>query len=717
MKISTREIILIGFAIISASCKSQNPDAKQSSTTISAKVAKIASLCPDLLPFKNTEQNALPALRACVARTPISGVLALEPGKYTLSGQMVFSRPITLTTTGQAGSIPCNESEIHSCAELRASTDALPYSGMLQLTVPGITLDHIVINGRKEIRTLARAKCAAHQPGFGYNIQVAASNTTIVDSVTKNAVCGTSLEVWLKKDGLNFSRNTIANNGVHDQPWLWADGLTVHDSSDSIFIDNIIHDNTDVDMIFGGCSNCKISGNKIGHTGAYKTSSFAAFMMYHWNHSTGVFTGTVISDNTVDCAGQGCGYGFYIGTKSWGAPATIAGGTLRNNRVENAPHGFMIGSDANGTTVGDNFAATNVGNMRCNSAKGLRQYCAYSFEPGTNATFSGTDVTQNFYKAIDYGLGATPNFFPGCTATAITGCSGSSTPIPKAEPIGTAFPVNSGLKSGESLTVTGVGQSCKFDWIMQGDGNLVLYRGTLPIWNSASAGNSGARAIFQSDGNLVVYRSNGAPAWHAAMNGRGGLKLFLQGDGNVVMFNATNNAIWSTGTATAGCNNSVAAVPTTTVLPTSPPSIAPTLAPVTPPALPQETAPPLLTNQTSIPAGTTMTAGNELSTTGVGINCTFKAALQGDGNFVLSRGSTPIWSTTTNGIPGANLIMQNDGNLVIYRRNATPAWSSVTAGKGGNKLTLLGSGRLEISTRVGDVVWASTAPVLGCINK
>ncbi|MFC3690380.1 hypothetical protein [Aquipuribacter hungaricus] len=52
-------------------------------------------------------------------------------------------------------------------------------------------------------------------------------------------------------------------------------------------------------------------------------------------------------------------------------------------------------------------------------------------------------------------------------------------------------------------TVLGERQASRL--VMQGDGNLVLYRGSAPLWSSETQGNPGAYAVMQSDGNLVVY--------------------------------------------------------------------------------------------------------------------------------------------------------------------------------------------------------------------
>ncbi len=54
--------------------------------------------------------------------------------------------------------------------------------------------------------------------------------------------------------------------------------------------------------------------------------------------------------------------------------------------------------------------------------------------------------------------------------------------------------------------------------------------------------------------------------------------------------------------------------------------------------------------------------------------------MQTDGNLVLyGPSSSVVWASGTNGHPGARLVIQNDGNLVIYS-GSTPLWATGTSG-------------------------------------
>jgi len=91
---------------------------------------------------------------------------------------------------------------------------------------------------------------------------------------------------------------------------------------------------------------------------------------------------------------------------------------------------------------------------------------------------------------------------------------------------------------------------------------------------------------------------------------------------------------------------------------------------------------------------------------------TYFAVLQYDGNFVvyhytasnLSR--VAQWATATAGTPATALIMQTDGNLVLYEPG-TPLWSSATAPSAHDYLTMQNDGNLVVYSSAGVPLWSS----------
>lgn len=86
----------------------------------------------------------------------------------------------------------------------------------------------------------------------------------------------------------------------------------------------------------------------------------------------------------------------------------------------------------------------------------------------------------------------------------------------------------------------------QYTFVMQQDGNLVLYGRGRALWASNTYGLAAQSAVMQSDGNLVIY---GYPRaiWASNTDNNPGANLVVQDDGNVVIYLA-RKAIWATGT-------------------------------------------------------------------------------------------------------------------------------------------------------------------------
>jgi hypothetical protein len=104
---------------------------------------------------------------------------------------------------------------------------------------------------------------------------------------------------------------------------------------------------------------------------------------------------------------------------------------------------------------------------------------------------------------------------------------------------------NSALQIGESL----LSKDERYQLILQGDGNLVLYSLGKAVWASWTVGRGGVKLIMQSDGNIVLYRADWIPIWNSRTSGKGPSTLIMQSDGNLVSYNSTNYtwASWTVG--------------------------------------------------------------------------------------------------------------------------------------------------------------------------
>jgi hypothetical protein len=109
------------------------------------------------------------------------------------------------------------------------------------------------------------------------------------------------------------------------------------------------------------------------------------------------------------------------------------------------------------------------------------------------------------------------------------------------------------LYQGYELLVGGAIRSPdgRYVLVMQGDGNLVLYKipESRAIWASNTYDSGGVKAVLQYDGDFVVYSVTNNPRWNSGTSGRPSNYLRLQDDGNLVLYGVGDNVPqWSTGT-------------------------------------------------------------------------------------------------------------------------------------------------------------------------
>lgn len=166
----------------------------------------------------------------------------------------------------------------------------------------------------------------------------------------------------------------------------------------------------------------------------------------------------------------------------------------------------------------------------------------------------------------------------------------------------------------------------------------------------------GDRLAMQTDGNLVLYENNRAQD-STRTSGRSVTGLAMQDDGNLVLY-ATD------GTVLTNFNTYA---------------------------------------QDLLAAGGTLLPGEQLPLSSGG---TF-LAMQGDGNLVLYANGRAVFSTGTQGNPGAAAVQQRDGNLVVYAANGRALFNAGTSNNGGYAtVTLLGPSDLRVVTSPADTTFS-----------
>lgn len=221
---------------------------------------------------------------------------------------------------------------------------------------------------------------------------------------------------------------------------------------------------------------------------------------------------------------------------------------------------------------------------------------------------------------------------------------------------------------------------------------------TLPSGGVLRSRSNGYTARMQADGNLVLYRANGSWYWQSRTNGNPGARLVVTSLGELRILSTTGNVLWrsfATGPGVErvvlGTDGHLRATSGTWV--GSERTNADRLLWSTDPrdALPRD----------RLYAGQALAVGSGL----VSQNGALELLLQTDGNLVLYRSGRPRWWTGTRDLTGrARLAMQDDGNMVLYGAYGVLKNFAIN-GRGGLRLELLDDGQLRVVTAGGGVVW------------
>ncbi|MDH6112728.1 hypothetical protein P3T36_007619 [Kitasatospora sp. MAP12-15] len=217
-----------------------------------------------------------------------------------------------------------------------------------------------------------------------------------------------------------------------------------------------------------------------------------------------------------------------------------------------------------------------------------------------------------------------------------------------------------------------------------------------------------------TDGNLVLYAIVGptgqiAAVWDSNTVGNPGAYLVMQTDGNLVVYkpggnSSTGNAIWSSSTwSTPGTYAAVQDDGNFVVYKAGGgDGLGGSLWSTRTEAVPN-----------TINPGGTLADGQWTQ------GALTKLIMQADGNLVIYRKSdgVPIWSTQTNNNRGDYAIMQTDGNLVVYKAGGSSStggalWDSKTYYNPGAYLVMQDDGNLVIykqggTSANGGFLWAS----------
>jgi hypothetical protein len=196
--------------------------------------------------------------------------------------------------------------------------------------------------------------------------------------------------------------------------------------------------------------------------------------------------------------------------------------------------------------------------------------------------------------------------------------------------------------------------------------------------------NGQHKLIMQSDGNLVLYANVSQVLWNTGTAGNPGAYFAVQTDGNLAVYSASGAVLWSI--YKWGTSNNMLQLQSDGNLAFRANNLATVIWAT-------------MTGSSSIAAGQYLEPGWFIRANG------YWLVMQGDGNLVLySATNQPIWHTSTGGHPGAHAILQSDGNFVIYQ-GSTALWNSQTQNGSPGKVQVNPYGSVSLLTSAGSPYW------------
>jgi hypothetical protein len=328
--------------------------------------------CLGLQDVLNTTKDATPVIQKCIndaIASKTNKIVELLPGTYTLYSHLVTTKATNvfrLVTKGKPStSPPCEYTATSTCAELIASSDfnadGKNDGGLLSLTGRTIILDHIVVNGNKQARanSTAAAKCSQNTGASGYNMSLVGNAFQFTNSVSKNALCGSGLNLVGKN--ILIKTSAVVYNGTHNANNMWANGVTSYENNDGLrILSSTFIDNTGIQIMLGSAPKQKVQKNTIQNSSDPLAGAFAGIALYDWATATNspTYTKTVVSSNTIDCStSRNCGFGIILGSDPWqvNRPLHVTAATVNANTITDAQVGLLV-DDATGNIVKNNTA-------------------------------------------------------------------------------------------------------------------------------------------------------------------------------------------------------------------------------------------------------------------------------------------------------------------------------------------------------------------------
>lgn len=337
-----------------------------------------------------------------------SDAAVLCPGAvFSLNNPVIFTAPNQqLYTEG----LPTDDTR----ALLQISSDALT-NAIAGNNQPGIAIENIQVDGNRS--------AFGHLNGTALiEIGGAGSDVTVSNIVAYGTRSWSTIHIFEGRitDGVpqcqnaNISDNTIGPAGTPDG--LWADGISLA-CGNSIVANNTITDATDGAIVVFGAPGSVIQNNTII---AATQTLLGAINMVDYRPTNGNYTGTLVTNNTIDASSAFIKVGIAMGPAVWTCSPNINfGGTVTNNTLQgmNFGYGYAVNGVMDWTVTDNADFSQHVGTVHGGCGGPPSQPDGYQYESVISSTLQPEFVPAR----LTYVLGVSPPTLLGIVQPP-TGC-------------------------------------------------------------------------------------------------------------------------------------------------------------------------------------------------------------------------------------------------------------------------------------------------------
>lgn len=204
--------------------------------------------------------------------------------------------------------------------------------------------------------------------------------------------------------------------------------------------------------------------------------------------------------------------------------------------------------------------------------------------------------------------------------------------------------------------------------------------------------------LMQPDGNLVQYGDGFRALWYTGTQGNPGAYAAFQGDGNLVVYASNGRALWNSGVR-PGANRFALQDDGHLVTYNAANNALWWSGVIVPNQL-------MYVRSDNLRPGQTLWHNQFIRSN----DGRYSMLMQADGNLVLyGPGHHALWHTYTYGQPGARLEVQTDGNLVVYSRTNVPLWAARPRANPSHFVVQSDGNLVQYNTN-GSPLWASNTP-------